>query len=72
MRTVCITGSAGGIGAATRQRLEKEGARVIGVDVRDAEVVADLSTPDGRDAIANNSKADLFLSLHVNGAFITG
>ena len=51
MRTVCITGSAGGIGAATRARLEKEGARVVGVDVRDAEVVADLSTPAGRDAM---------------------
>lgn len=25
-------------------------------------------SPDGRDAIANNSKADLFLSLHVNSA----
>src|SRR5262245_7171442 len=51
MGTVCITGSAGGIGAATRTRLEAEGARVIGVDVRDAEVVADLSTPEGRDAM---------------------
>jgi NAD(P)-dependent dehydrogenase (short-subunit alcohol dehydrogenase family) len=51
MRTVCITGSAGGIGAATRTRLEKEGARVIGVDVRDAEVIADLATPDGREAM---------------------
>lgn len=51
LRTVCITGSAGGIGAATRDRLEKEGARVIGVDVRDAEVIADLSTPPGRDAM---------------------
>jgi NAD(P)-dependent dehydrogenase (short-subunit alcohol dehydrogenase family) len=46
-----MTGSAGGIGAATRARLEREGARVIGVDVRDAEVVADLSTPAGRDAM---------------------
>ena len=36
MRTVCITGSAGGIGAATRARLEMEGARVIGVDVPSA------------------------------------
>ena len=36
MRTVCITGSAGGIGAATRTRLEEAGDRVIGVDVRDA------------------------------------
>jgi NAD(P)-dependent dehydrogenase (short-subunit alcohol dehydrogenase family) len=51
VRTVCITGSAGGIGAATRTRLERDGARVIGVDVRDAEVVADLSTPSGRDAM---------------------
>ena len=51
MRTVCITGSAGGIGAATRTRLEKAGDRVIGVDVRDAEVIADLSTPVGRDAM---------------------
>jgi NAD(P)-dependent dehydrogenase (short-subunit alcohol dehydrogenase family) len=49
MRTLCITGSAGGIGAATRTRLEGEGARVIGVDVRDAEVVADLSTSAGRE-----------------------
>jgi NAD(P)-dependent dehydrogenase (short-subunit alcohol dehydrogenase family) len=51
MRTICITGSAGGIGAATRTRLEKEGARVVGVDVRDAEVIADLSTPAGREAM---------------------
>ena len=51
MRTVCITGSAGGIGAATRARLEKDGDRVIGVDVRDAEVIADLSTPAGRAAM---------------------
>jgi NAD(P)-dependent dehydrogenase (short-subunit alcohol dehydrogenase family) len=50
-RTVCITGSAGGIGAATRARLAADGARVIGVDVRDAEVIADLSTPDGREAM---------------------
>ncbi len=51
MRTVCITGSASGIGAATRARLEHDGQRVIGVDLRDAEVIADLSTPAGRDAM---------------------
>ncbi|HET9729744.1 MAG TPA: SDR family oxidoreductase, partial [Acidimicrobiia bacterium] len=48
MRTVCLTGSAGGIGAATRARLERDGVRVIGVDVRDAEVIADLGTVQGR------------------------
>jgi len=31
--------------------LERDGHRVIGVDVRDADVVADLSTPDGRAAM---------------------
>jgi NAD(P)-dependent dehydrogenase (short-subunit alcohol dehydrogenase family) len=46
--TCAITGSASGIGAAIRHRLEREGARVIGVDLRDAEVVADLSTAQGR------------------------
>lgn len=48
MRTIVITGSAGGIGTATRERLEKDGCRVIGVDVRDAEVIADLSSAGGR------------------------
>lgn len=51
MRTVCITGSASGLGAATRARLERDGQRIIGVDLHDAEVVADLSTPEGRDAM---------------------
>jgi NAD(P)-dependent dehydrogenase (short-subunit alcohol dehydrogenase family) len=49
--TVCITGSAGGIGAATRQLFEARGDRVIGVDIRDAEVEANLSTPEGRAAM---------------------
>jgi NAD(P)-dependent dehydrogenase (short-subunit alcohol dehydrogenase family) len=49
-RTVVVTGSASGMGAATKARLEADGQRVIGVDVRDADVVADLGTPDGRHA----------------------
>lgn len=48
MGTVCITGSASGIGAATRRLLEAGGHTIVGVDLRDAEVVADLSTPEGR------------------------
>ena len=48
MATIAITGSAGGIGRATAALLEKDGHRVIGVDVRDADVEADLSTPEGR------------------------
>ena len=46
--TTVITGSASGIGAATRKRLEDEGHGVIGIDLRNAEVIADLSTREGR------------------------
>ena len=48
MGTIVVTGSAGGIGIATRRRLEGDGHTVIGVDLHDAEIVADLSTPEGR------------------------
>ena len=47
-RTSVITGAASGIGKATRELLEQRGERVIGVDLHDAEVVADLSTAEGR------------------------
>jgi len=48
MKTAVITGSASGIGAATRTRLELDGFNVIGIDLRNAEIEADLSTSDGR------------------------
>ncbi len=48
MGTIVITGSASGIGRATREMLEADGQRVIGVDLHDAEVIADLSTATGR------------------------
>lgn len=47
-RTVVVTGSAGGIGQATAAGFQNNGARVIGVDLHDADVIADLATPDGR------------------------
>ena len=49
-RTTVITGSASGMGAAVAQRLQAAGHRVVGVDRLDADVVADLSTTDGRHA----------------------
>jgi NAD(P)-dependent dehydrogenase (short-subunit alcohol dehydrogenase family) len=48
MGTIAVTGSASGIGAAVAAHLEKEGHRVIGVDLRDAEVTVDLGTAEGR------------------------
>ena len=47
-RTAVITGSASGIGAAIRSRLEADGLRVIGIDLAGQEIDADLSTPEGR------------------------
>jgi NAD(P)-dependent dehydrogenase (short-subunit alcohol dehydrogenase family) len=52
MGVVAVTGSAGGIGGAIRARIETAGHTVIGVDVRDAEVAADLAGADGRAAAA--------------------
>jgi NAD(P)-dependent dehydrogenase (short-subunit alcohol dehydrogenase family) len=45
---VVVSGSASGMGAATSARLHAEGRRVIGIDIHDADVVADLGTPAGR------------------------
>lgn len=47
-RTTVITGAASGIGQATATLLTERGERVIGVDVHDADVIADLSTAEGR------------------------
>ncbi len=45
---VVVTGTASGLGAALRRRLEADGRQVLGIDRRDADVVADLGEPDGR------------------------
>jgi NAD(P)-dependent dehydrogenase (short-subunit alcohol dehydrogenase family) len=43
-----ISGSASGMGAATRSLLVAGGHQVVGIDVRDADIIADLATADGR------------------------
>jgi NAD(P)-dependent dehydrogenase (short-subunit alcohol dehydrogenase family) len=48
MGTIVITGAASGMGAATTERLAADAHRVIGVDLKDADVAADLGTPSGR------------------------
>jgi len=47
--TYVVTGSASGMGAATKARLEADGHEVIGVDVRDATATFDLGTAHGRE-----------------------
>jgi len=50
MTTIAISGSRSGIGAATAAALSALGHRLIGIDLRDADVCADLSDPAGRAA----------------------
>lgn len=50
MGVVLVTGSASGIGAATRAELERGGHHVLGVDLHSAEITADLATVGGRQA----------------------
>ena len=48
MSTIAITGSASGIGAATRDLLESDSVNVIGVDLHNAEIEVDLSIESER------------------------
>ncbi len=50
MGVIVMTGSGSGIGAAARQRLEHDGQHVIGIDLRGAEIIADLAEARGRAA----------------------
>ena len=47
-RTYVITGAGSGIGKATKELLQAQGHTVIGVDLKGADVIADLSTKQGR------------------------
>lgn len=49
-RTIAVSGSASGVGAALVALLQERGDTVIGIDRHDADVQADLSTPEGRAA----------------------
>lgn len=52
-RTIAVSGSASGIGKALAALLRDAGDTVIGIDLRGADVCADLSVPEGRaDAVA--------------------
>lgn len=50
MGVYALTGSASGIGAALKKSLTAEGHSLITVDIRDADIIADLVTPEGRQA----------------------
>jgi NAD(P)-dependent dehydrogenase (short-subunit alcohol dehydrogenase family) len=52
-----VTGAASGIGLATKQLLESRGETVIGVDIRGADVIADLTSPPDRTRMIDEVRA---------------
>jgi NAD(P)-dependent dehydrogenase (short-subunit alcohol dehydrogenase family) len=75
-RTYVVTGSESGIGLATKQLLESQGHHVIGADLHNAEVIADLGTGDGRaefiDQVTKKSGGTVDAVLAVAGVDIAG
>lgn len=54
-RTYVVTGAGSGIGAAAAELLTQRGYRVIGVDLKNSDIDADLSTHEGRRAAAKEA-----------------
>lgn len=52
VRTYVITGSASGIGLATADYLQVQGHTVVGIDLKDADIVADLTKAEDRAGLA--------------------
>ena len=67
MPAALVTGAASGIGLAAAERLRADGFDVLGVDLREADHVADLTTREGN-AGAVSAAVDAFGRLDVVGA----
>lgn len=54
-RTFLVTGGAGGIGKATAELLTSRGHKVITADIANADINADLTTVEGRQALVDEA-----------------
>lgn len=55
-RTHLVTGAASGIGRATVDLLRSQGHAVIGADIKDSDISADLSTAEGRAELVTRAR----------------
>ncbi|MFF0496629.1 SDR family oxidoreductase [Nocardia aobensis] len=68
MGVYVVTGAASGMGRAAAQKLRDRGHAVVGVDLQDAQVIADLSTPAGRRTAIDGVLAQV--DGHLDGAIL--
>lgn len=65
MGTYVVTGAGSGMGQATAQKLRDKRHTVVEVDIKGADIIADLSTPEGRTEAADRV-------LEASGALLDG
>src|SRR3954452_18131823 len=66
-RTALVTVASRGIGAAIAEVLEREGATVTRLDLRDAEIELDITAPDAPDVLAERFAGGLDVLVHNAG-----
>ena len=72
-KAALVTGAAGGIGSAVARAFAEAGARVVGVDRREADLVCDLSRADEAERAVAAAEEQLGrLDVVFNGAGISG
>jgi len=66
-RTALVTGGSRGIGAAIADVLEREGATVVRLDLKHAELELDITAPDAPDVLAERFSGGLDILVHNAG-----